>query len=416
MSAPEARRRTHRFILALASSLAAGCQVQDDVDIPFLTDVLTLEATIQDDPAQEDFQLVKPQGIGVDAQGKMYLADEHALKVYGPDGKPIKLIGREGSGPGEFVGPASAAVGPTEYIAAIDNLWEANVFSPDGEFLNRIRYRTENRFRSYLQAEGFTMTMLNAVIPLDADHLLIDLFGMKRGLPDPYVNTTQLLYATPDTVLELCQYVDHGVILTDKNRNSTRAVEFQGDLLWTLPSTDRLIYTETSTHRGEGDGLPTYRLVVLDLETRSADTLDVPWEPVPVPLRVRNHDSIYVEQIDRSFELDPAVRDILQETEVYPPLKALLADGGIVFAFLFPAHDPGGRNRLKVGQEVMPHVADIVHLTTGELKARAEFPFVPDLIKGGRAYRLHVPTDAFPTVYTYRIDEVVYSPAPTKQN
>jgi len=239
--------------------------------VPVLTGVLTLEASIEDDPTLGDFQVVSPDGIGVDAEGNIYLADEHALKVYRPDGEPLKKIGREGSGPGEFVASFSAHVGPRGHIAAMDILWDANIYAPDGEFLYRCRYRNQQPYRDYLQERGFTFTMMNSIVALDAERLLIDLFGMDNTRPGPYTTTSQLICATADTLIELCQYVDYGSIKI--NENSNNSADFQGDLIWSLLDDGRLVYTETHTDRVKNDRECSYRLIVLDLNTLATDTL-----------------------------------------------------------------------------------------------------------------------------------------------
>jgi len=119
--------------------------------LPLFEDILTLEASIEEDPALDDFQIVYPQGIGVDAAGNIYLADEHSLKVYRPDGSPLKLLGRDGAGPGEFRVPTNAWIGPTGYITAKDVLWDVNIYAADGEFVDRVNYRTDALYRGYLR-------------------------------------------------------------------------------------------------------------------------------------------------------------------------------------------------------------------------------------------------------------------------
>lgn len=412
MNAPSVMQTDHPLVLIGVASLCAACAGGPDnrgsADLPMLTDVLTLETAIEGDPTLGEFQVFLPRDIGVDAAGNLYLADDHTLKVYHRDGTPWKQIGRAGSGPGEFAAPLSVTIGPRGHIAAMDMRLEANIYAPDGEFLYRISYLTENRFQDYLQAERLSPTMLNGIVALDADHLLIDLFGMKNELLDPYVVTAQLLYATQDTIRELCQYVDRSTIRIDQNRNSTRGVDFQGDLLWALASSDRLIYTHTFADREENDEHSSYQLIVLDLITRAADTLTVPWERVPIPSEVRNIQSIYVEQTGRTHELDPAVRDILRDTEFYPPLKALRVDQETVFGFHFAPTESVGRGREHEDLEGESLLVDIVDLTTGQLRARAEFPFLPDVIRDGMAYRLSTPSADFPAVQAYRIAESLY--------
>lgn len=48
-----------------------------------------------------------PSDLAVDTQGRLYVLDtgNHRVQVFGPDGKYLKTIGRQGQGPGEFFMP-----------------------------------------------------------------------------------------------------------------------------------------------------------------------------------------------------------------------------------------------------------------------------------------------------------------------
>jgi hypothetical protein len=67
--------------------------------------ILEERVTDKDMPAGSEFQ--NPRGLAVDAKGYVYVADAGAndIKVFGPDGKFVRTLGRKGQGPGEFQGP-----------------------------------------------------------------------------------------------------------------------------------------------------------------------------------------------------------------------------------------------------------------------------------------------------------------------
>ncbi|MFC1629162.1 hypothetical protein ACFL3H_08635 [Gemmatimonadota bacterium] len=394
-------------LIALITACSGGSSGDGQADIPILVDLLTLEATIEDDPTLDDFQIVSPRGIGVDAVGNIYLADEYSVKVYGPDGSPLKTIGREGAGPGEFNAAFTANIGPTGCIAAMDILWEANIYAPDGEFLHRSRYRNEDPFREHIQASGFTFTMMREVVALDSERLLIDLFALNSTLPGPFVGNLQLICATTNSLGIVCSYTDYESIKLTENNNTS--VVFQGDLIWSIIDADHLLFTHTSVDRVEDGDNSCYNLIVLDLETSATDTLMVPWLPETIPPEVKTKEPEHNEFLNITFEVEPVVREIMNDTRYYPPLKDLKTDHGLIFGFHFSPTDSFDRDFEEDDLEVEAHLVDIIDIVSGRLLARAEFPFLPEVIRDGRAYRLFTPQDDFSAVHVYQIDPRIYA-------
>lgn len=65
--------------------------------------------------------------MAVDSEGRLYLTDysgNKSIQMFSPDGVPIREIGREGGGPGEFEFTPSVHIGPGDTLYA----WETNKF------------------------------------------------------------------------------------------------------------------------------------------------------------------------------------------------------------------------------------------------------------------------------------------------
>ena len=64
--------------------------------------------------------------MAADSEGQLYLADtgNKSIQMFSPDGVPIREIGREGGGPGEFEFIPSVHIGPGDTLYA----WEVNKF------------------------------------------------------------------------------------------------------------------------------------------------------------------------------------------------------------------------------------------------------------------------------------------------
>ncbi len=85
-----------------------------------------------------DQQLDRPEGLAVDRDGALVVADYGRNRVvrFGSDGRLLGWIGGRGSGPGEFVGPKGVAVDPQSgrlYVADTGN-GRIQRFLADGTF------------------------------------------------------------------------------------------------------------------------------------------------------------------------------------------------------------------------------------------------------------------------------------------
>jgi len=99
--------------------------------------MLVEEVRISDESLPDGLIFQNPRGVAVDAQGRVYVADAGAehLKVFGPDGKFIRTIGRKGQGPGEFQGPEFVEIGGGRVF-----VWEAmnrrlSILDAEGRFI-----------------------------------------------------------------------------------------------------------------------------------------------------------------------------------------------------------------------------------------------------------------------------------------
>lgn len=93
--------------------------------------------------------LNKPIEMHVDDQGRIYVLDwgDMHIKMYGPDGRFLRTIGRKGQGPGEFVTPAFMALMSDGRICLLDGAQHRISFlSNEGQYLSSFSF--EGYFRS----------------------------------------------------------------------------------------------------------------------------------------------------------------------------------------------------------------------------------------------------------------------------
>ncbi len=93
---------------------------------------------IGDEGAGDSIFFGRVVSMAVDSEGQLYLTDagNKSIQMFSPDGVPIREIGREGGGPGEFEWTPSVHIGPGDTLYA----WEINkrrltTFSPRDQSL-----------------------------------------------------------------------------------------------------------------------------------------------------------------------------------------------------------------------------------------------------------------------------------------
>ena len=86
--------------------------------------------------AVPDSQLRRPEGIAVDHDGDVWVADYGRDRIvkFAPDGRLLLSWGSRGSGQGEFLGPKGVAIDPSSgrvYVADTGNARVQRI-APDG--------------------------------------------------------------------------------------------------------------------------------------------------------------------------------------------------------------------------------------------------------------------------------------------
>jgi len=98
---------------------------------------LTSEITLGNELMQGEIILEMPTDLSFDTENNIYVCDFKAnnIKVYNSFGKFVKIIGREGQGPGEFKNPLGLSIANKRLI-----VWDAgnrrlNTFTTNGQFI-----------------------------------------------------------------------------------------------------------------------------------------------------------------------------------------------------------------------------------------------------------------------------------------
>ena len=128
-----------------ATLLAAPCMAQDQSLTVDMTEVYRVGGVT----AQEEWAFFGPAlQASFDGAGNLLVLDafNKRVVVIGPDGQLVRVVGREGEGPGEFRNPRALAVWHDGRFAVPDMGHSAiQVFSPDGELERFVRMPDEDK-------------------------------------------------------------------------------------------------------------------------------------------------------------------------------------------------------------------------------------------------------------------------------
>jgi len=114
-------------------------------------------------------RLYMPRSYAVDGKGFIYISDDKdpGIKVFGPEGRPVRTIGSKGNGPGEFQLVTSIAFLPDGRLLALDSeLNRVSIFDPDGRFIASHQYAILSMsFKIYLVTDSFYVREVTTTEP-----------------------------------------------------------------------------------------------------------------------------------------------------------------------------------------------------------------------------------------------------------
>lgn len=131
-----------RLLLAAVLAVSVSTASPQTPDALFRTGKVRLveDVRVSDAALPDEAVFRNPRYIAADAKGNVYISDwaSNHIKVFGPDGKFIRTIGRPGNGPGDLGGPAALDVSGDRLV-----VWESmngrfTVLKLDGTFVKTV--------------------------------------------------------------------------------------------------------------------------------------------------------------------------------------------------------------------------------------------------------------------------------------
>ena len=145
------------LVVAGCKKKAAGPKVETIAGVTFIHNQATPlhpdkmvifeeEFTFKEKDETGEIRLFKPGNFAVDDQDSVYIEDDSdmAIKVFDAQGKFLRSIGRQGSGPGEFAGIDEVIPLPGGRLLVTDfEVRRTSFFSPDGRFLTSFQWKKD---------------------------------------------------------------------------------------------------------------------------------------------------------------------------------------------------------------------------------------------------------------------------------
>jgi len=220
------------------------------------------ELVLDDSSMPEDVFFESPFYIESDAKGNIYVCDYKAnnIKKFDASGKFIKIIGREGQGPGEFGAPSQAACAKDRLI-----VWEMrnrriSALTLDGEYITGKKLTSRGEWLQNMRS----LPNGDVVIGMET------MFFSELDKPQEY--TIQIF--SPDLEQKKSIY-SH-----DFWQNKIIRGEFRGNIPQPFPP---LVYWDVSPEGKIVIGFSEkYEISIYDSEKGKLSTFTHPWKPVKI--------------------------------------------------------------------------------------------------------------------------------------
>jgi len=140
---------------------------------------------------------------------------------------------------------------------------------------------------------------------------------------------------------------------------------------------------------------------VYDLNTGEWEYIKQDYTPVAIPDSVIYNRATIRESWSEATKTQVRQQNkeeiaLLKEIKVYPPVMRLMSDNNCIFVFT---------NDIPMGPDA---VIEVIDCDSGKRLSKSYFPFVPDAIQNGFAYRIAKNDDGFYIIEKYKIDPAVY--------
>jgi len=394
------------FFIQCNSTNEIESEVEDFISEDILSHVISFGT--ENSGTSNEFLLAIPEKgsdkMCVTNNGDIIIVDEGKIKIFDENGKDKIILGRQGSGPGEFERSPKIFLGLTGYLLAITEPRKGidfyNLYLPDYSFIDKIRIQNNTKLINYLDSKFKTPTRysIEQVIPLNENEMIYYIQVINPVAAKQHI---VLIHDNNESIKEILFIKNPRAFMMSGNRAVTS--QAIGSFLFSFLSENRFVYinTDDDYHSEEGSF---YVIHILSLDTGEDITIEKEFNP-------EEYGDDYDSLISAAQNRDKSARDAADQLIDFHKEKKYKAsviyikiDGKYLFVDLF------SKPKDLIDPDSDEILLDVFNLETKKHITRVIFPryFLGAEIENGYFITFGKDSEGFYEIQKYKINPIVY--------
>lgn len=342
---------------------------------------------------KNEYLLVGPYEFEANYKDDIIVPDEGKIKVFNKFGKGVKIVGRQGQGPGEFEGSSPRPfLSPDGYLLVLSSeSHNYNLFTPDYDFIEKKSFLYSSLLQEHLKMKGFDINDVKNIFNAYPVSVTEKLYTLRLlGESEMFLS---LIYESADTLVSLLHVTHPSMIITKKGRLISR---YLGDFLWGVLPGRRIYYINTNEDKHDVQKGSYYTIHVRSIDTNEDIIMTHKFTPFPVP-----------EDFGTSKEADmQEFYRIVKKRKYLPSVLILINDRNYIFVNTNYEYEIN-MEAYKSNKELNVH-ADVFDADAGKFIGTFNLGSGFGTIQNGYGYGQFKDDDGFVVISRFKIHPSVY--------
>ncbi len=370
---------------------------------PAQTGILTHQVSFgNNDGFPEEYLLVKPKSIAVSKDSSILIVDENRIKIFNGSGKPERIAGKPGQGPGEYINAQDIIINKQGYITVKepDGL---NLLSPDFNYVKKQPFWGSEYAKRIKKMQNLTQIHLKSGLYINKNSILVYTAGLNSK---KYPNRIEwprfyFLGLLSESGIKPLWKADKKFLYSNVEAGirCVFPLEFLEKFIWEYSTEGYLVMAETDKDNIVSETTSEYSLNFLLLESGEKFRITKEYERAQIGKNeTRLWEDINDSRLENFEKFKIRLNGICAEEKYCKSLQNIKTDGDLIFAF---THKRNEKNEI---------YTDLFSAGNRKYLKSVWFPEIPDVVRNGYVYYLFKGTsEEFPEVKKYKIDPAVYS-------